>query len=249
MLAYRVIARLDVKGPHLIKGVQMEGLRKLGDPAEFAKRYAEDGADEILYLDTVASLYGRENLLGIVSRTAEAVFVPITAGGGVRSLEDIRRLLRAGADKVALNTAAIREPALLRAASDACGSQAIVVSIEAKRLNGNGGGWEAYTDGGRCRTGRDARAWAAEAARLGAGELLLTSVDRDGTACGAETALAAALEVSIPVVLGGGIGTPAQAVEAAKAADAIALGTALHYRRTSIGAVKTALAEAGKVIR
>ena len=245
-LAFRVIARLDVKGPHLIKGVQMEGLRKLGDPAEFARRYAEEGADEILYLDAVASLYGRGNILSIIEHTADEVFIPITVGGWVRSIEDIRRLLRAGADKVAINTAGIQDPQFLRRAADTVGSQAIVCSIEAKRVNGS---WEAYTDGGRCPTGRDARAWAEEAAELGAGEILLTSVDCDGTARGAEKGLAEALEVPVPVVLSGGIATPEQAQVAAWEADAIALGAGLHYGRTTIQAVKGALRAAGKCIR
>ena len=245
-IAYRVIARLDVKGANLIKGVQMEGLRKLGDPAAFARRYAQDGADEIAYFDTVASLYGRDNLCAILERTATDVFIPITAGGGVRTINDIRRLLASGADKVALNTAAIREPTIIRRAADTVGSQAIVVSIEAKRVNG---GWEAYTDGGRCRTGRDARRWAEESARLGAGEILLTSVDRDGTAKGADVQLAKEIAVGIPVVLGGGIGTPQQALEAAGAADAIAVGAALHYGKTSIPAIKRAMQERGYVVR
>lgn len=246
MLAYRVIARLDVKGPNLIKGRQMEGLRRLGDPAVYARRYADEGADEILFLDTVASLYERAHIARIVERTAEDVFIPITVGGGIRTLGDIRGLLAAGADKVAINTAAVADPAFIARAADTVGAQAICVSIEAKRVNN---GWEAYTDCGRNRTGRCAVAWAEEAVRLGAGEVLLTCVDRDGTMAGAEVGLAELVDVPVPVVLAGGIGNAEHACEAAVYADAIALGSALHYGRTTIAAVKAALAKDGRTIR
>lgn len=246
MLAYRIIARLDVKGPNLIKGIQFEGLRKLGDPAVFARRYADEGADEIIFLDTVASLYSRANIAAIVERTASDVFIPITVGGGIRSLADIRGLLAAGADKVAINTAAIAEPEFISRAADTVGSQAICVSIEAKRVNG---GWEAYTDCGRNRTGRCAVSWAEEAVRLGAGELLLTSVDRDGTMRGAEVELARQIDVGVPVVLAGGIGSAEHACEAANSADALAIGSALHYGKTTIGAVKAALESEGRTVR
>lgn len=248
-LAFRVIARLDVKGPNVIKGVQMEGLRVLGKPSDFARRYAEQGADELLYLDTVASLYARSNLTEIIEKAADGVFVPITVGGGVRTVDDVRRLLVAGADKVALNTAAIADPALVRRAADRVGSQAIVVSIEAKRTGT--ATWEAFTDQGRQRTGRDALEWAEEAARLGAGEILLTSIDRDGTQKGPECELAGAIRarVACPVVLAGGIASAEHAVSAAQSADAIVLGAGLHYGRTSIPAIKTALASAGQVVR
>lgn len=250
MLAFRVIARLDIKGPNLIKGVQMEGLRVLGNPAEFARRYADEGADELLYLDTVASLYGRGHILEIVERTSDDVFVPITVGGGVRSVGDIRRLLAAGADKVAINTAALANPELLREAADTVGCQAIVVSIEAKRSGVNGSlWWECYTDQGRNRTGRDAVRWAELAAELGAGEILLTSIDRDGTRRGADLELARQIVVDVPVILAGGIGTPEHATLAAGTADAIALGSALHYGKTSLGAVKRALEASGKTVR
>jgi cyclase len=246
-----VIARLDVKGPNLVKGWQMEGLRVLGDPAEFARRYADEGADEIVYFDTVASLYGRGNILEIVERTADRVFVPITVGGGVRSIDDVRRLLGAGADKVALNTAALADPALITKLAERVGSQAIVVSIEAKRLNGSPV-WEAYTDQGRNRTSVDAVQWAAEAARRGAGEVILTSIDRDGTRKGPDMGLAlavAAQALTCQVVMGGGIGTPAHAVEASGAADAVCIGAALHHGKTTIPAVKAALADAGRDVR
>ena len=176
----RLIARLDVKDEHLVKGIQYEGLRKLGAPHDFAVRYYEAGIDELLYLDTVASLYGRNNLSGILQRTSADVFIPVTAGGGVRSVQDVRALLRAGADKVAVNTAALKQPALITAIAQAFGRQCMVLSVQAKRRPG--GGWEAYFDNGREHSGRDAVAWAAEGAQRGAGEILLTSVDAEAAA-------------------------------------------------------------------
>ena len=175
----RLIARLDIKGPNLIKGVQLEGLRVLGDPREFAIEYYNAGIDELLYMDIVASLYGRNNLLTTVERTAEEVFVPLTVGGGIRSLSDVRAILNSGADKVAVNTAAMRNPRLLREIADTFGSQCVVLSVEAKRQQS--GEWEAYTDNGRERTGRSVIEWISEATRNGVGEVLITSVDREGT--------------------------------------------------------------------
>lgn len=248
-LAFRVIARLDVKGANVIKGVQFEGLRVVGKPSELARKYAEQGADELLYLDTVASLYGRANLTAIIEEASDGVFIPITAGGGVRSVDDVRRLLAAGADKIALNTGAIADPSLIARCADRVGRQAIVCSVEAKATGA--GNWEAYTDQGRTRSHRCAVQWACEAARLGAGEILLTAIDRDGTQRGADVALAHAVQAQVgcPVVLAGGIGTAQQAREAATVSDAIALGTALHYGRTDIPSVKAALAGAGRVVR
>ena len=187
----RLIARLDVKDEHLVKGIQYEGLRKLGAPHDFAVRYYEAGIDELLYLDTVASLYGRNNLSGILQRTSADVFIPVTAGGGVRSVQDVRALLRAGADKVAVNTAALKQPALITAIAQAFGRQCMVLSVQAKRRPG--GGWEAYFDNGREHSGRDAVAWAAEGAQRGAGEILLTSVDAEGCRRGMDTELVAAV--------------------------------------------------------
>ena len=246
VLSFRVIARLDIKGANLIKGVQMEGLRVIGKPAAFARKYAEEGADEILYLDTVASLYGRNNLTEIIEEASDGVFVPITCAGGVRTVGDVQRLLDAGADKVAINSAAIREPALIRRCADRYGSQAIVVSIEAKRVNG---GWEAYTDCGRERTGKEVKQWAEEAVALGAGEILLTSVDRDGTRRGPDLELAESLDLPVPVVLSGGIAAPEDAKRASKVADALAIGCALHYWNTTIFDVKSALSSVGVPIR
>ena len=201
----RLIARLDVKDEHLVKGIQYEGLRKLGAPHDFAVRYYEAGIDELLYLDTVASLYGRNNLSGILQHTSADVFIPVTAGGGVRSVQDVRALLRAGADKVAVNTAALKQPALITAIAQAFGRQCMVLSVQAKRRPG--GGWEAYFDNGREHSGRDAVAWAAEGAQRGAGEILLTSVDAEGCRRGMDTELVAAVcaAVDVPVVAAGGL--------------------------------------------
>ena len=175
----RLIARLDIKGPNLIKGIHLEGLRVIGDPQEFAVRYYRQGADELLYMDVVASLYGRNNLSDIVQRAVRNVFVPITVGGGIRNLDDVRHILRCGADKVAINTAAVARPELVREVSRRFGAQCTVLSIEAKQQGP--GKWEAYTDNGRERTGLDVVEWARRGAELGAGEILLTSVDREGT--------------------------------------------------------------------
>src|SRR3990167_6351053 len=190
MSLLRLIARLDIKGASVVKGVQMEGLRVVGKPEEMAKRYAEAGADEILYIDTVASLYGRNQLEALLEKTCEEVFVPITVGGGIKSVADARRLFNAGADKIAINTAALKRPDLINEMADKYGSQAVGVSIEAKRVSG---GWECYTDNGRERTGVDAVVWADRSVSNGAGELLLTSVDRDGTRRGFDTELVAAI--------------------------------------------------------
>lgn len=246
MLSFRVIARLDIKGEKLIKGVQMEGLRVLGKPQDFAKRYADAGADELLYIDTVASLYGRNQLESLIEETASEVFIPLTVGGGVKTVDDAKRLLRMGADKISINTAAIRCPDLISRIADCAGSQAVVVSIEAKRVNGH---WEAYTDCGREKSGKDAVEWAHEAEIRGAGEILLTSIDRDGTHSGPDLDLAKQIRVGIPLVLAGGISTPSHVECAAGTADAIAIGSALHYGKTTIRQVKEALAKAGKQVR
>lgn len=233
----RLIARLDVKMEHLIKGIHLEGWRKMGDPKQRARLYYEQGADELLYMDVVASLYGRNNLSGIVRDVASQVFIPITVGGGIRSLEAVKELLSVGADKVAVNTAATQNPDILRAISDTYGSQATVLSIEAKRLAGRN--WEAMTDNGRNHSGRDAVAWAVEGQKLGAGELLVTSIDQDGTGRGMDLDLIAAIarEVDIPVIASGGVGTPAHVVDALKNPDvsAVAIARDLHNGRAVIG--------------
>ena len=247
----RVIARLDVKGPNLVKGIHLEGLRVMGDPQAFARRYYEDGIDEILYIDIVASLYGRNNILDVVRRTAADVFVPLTVGGGLRSVDDVRDALRAGADKVAINTAAIARPELIREVAEAFGSQCVVVSIQTKRLGP--GSWEAYTDNGREKTGLDALTWARRAEALGAGELLVTSVDREGTRKGIELEFLRRVTaaVRVPVIAGGGVGAPEHVREAIAAggADAVAVASVLHYGLHTVGAIKSALAEAGVAVR
>lgn len=244
----RIIARLDVKMDFLIKGVHLEGWRKLGKPDEFAAQYYADGIDELLFMDVVASLYDRNNLFHIVEQVAANVFIPITVGGGIRSVEDAGEALKSGADKVAVNTAVTRDPELITRISETYGSQATVVSIEAKR-NTDGKTWEAQTDNGRNHTGLDVVAWAAEAERLGAGEILLTSIDQDGTGRGFDLELVGAVShaVTIPVIASGGLGHPAHAVEAFADAggDAIALARALHYRNCSVADVRAALSEAG----
>ena len=230
-MSVRVIPRLDIKGPNLVKGIHLEGLRVLGQPEQFARAYYEQGADELVYMDVVASLYGRNSLLDIVSRTARDIFIPLCVGGGLRSVDDIRAVLRAGADKVSLNTAAIARPELIREASRCFGSSTIVVSIEAIRKPD--GSWEAYTDNGRNKTGRSALEWAVQAAELGAGELMITSIDREGTGKGFDLELTRTIadRVSIPVIACGGAGTPGHAVDVVvKAhADAVCMASVLHY--------------------
>jgi cyclase len=227
----RIIPRLDIKGPNLVKGIHLEGLRVLGQPERFARIYYEEGADELLYMDVVASLYQRNSLLDLVSRTAKEIFIPLTVGGGLRSIDDIRAALRAGADKVSLNTAAINRPELVTEAAREFGSSTIVVSIEAIRTTQ--GAYEAHTDNGREATGRDAFEWAVKAAELGAGELLVTSIDREGTGKGFDLELTRriARAVPIPVIACGGAGTLAHVrdVVAEGDADAVCAASILHY--------------------
>ena len=246
----RLIARLDIKGHNLIKGVRLEGLRIVGDPQAFARRYYEAGIDELIYMDTVASLYGRNNLKDIVSRAAEHIFVPLTVGGGLRSTDDVREMLRHGADKVAINTAAVARPALISEVAERFGSQCMVLSVEAKTRTPNK--WEVYTDNGRERTGRDVVDWCRQAVELGAGELLLTSVDREGTRKGFDLDLVRAVSaaVSIPIIASGGMGGPDDAVEAARSgADAVGMADILHYERATIADVRAAVADAGFAVR
>ncbi len=209
MLAKRVIPCLDVKDGRVVKGVRFEGLRDAGDPVEQAARYDREGADEIAFLDIAASPEGRGALVEVVARTADVLRIPLTVGGGVRSEDDVRALLAAGADKVSINTAAVRTPELIERAAGAWGSQAIVIAVDARRAAGPSGGWEVFVNGGRTATGLDAVTWVPEkVARLGAGEILLTSMDRDGTLSGYDIALTRAVSdaVSIPVIASGGVG-------------------------------------------
>jgi cyclase len=227
----RIIPRLDIKGSNLVKGIHLEGLRVLGKPEHYARQYYEQGVDELMYQDVVASLYGRNSLLDIVSRTAQEISIPLTVGGGIRTLDDIRSLLRAGADKVAINTAAVARPDFIREAALAFGSSTIVVAVEAIRESN--GTYLAYTDNGREHTGLNAFAWAEQAANLGAGEIIITSVDREGTGTGYDTELiqGIAAKVTVPVVAHGGAGKPEDVVIAVQAgADAVCLASILHYK-------------------
>lgn len=250
MTNLRLIARLDIKGPNLIKGIHLEGLRVIGDPQHFARRYYEQGADELIYIDIVASLYGRNNLADIVQRAAHDVFVPMTVGGGIRNSDDVRDLLRAGADKVAINTAAVKRPELITEVSRRFGSQCMVLSIEAKsHANGR---WEVYTDCGRERSGVDAVEWARRGVELGAGEILLTSIDQEGTRKGFDTALTRTIAsaVSVPVIASGGYGEARHLAEVVSAAaDAVAIADALHYNRTTMLQLREAARAQGIKVR
>ena len=247
----RVVVCLDVKDGRVVKGTRFEGLRDVGDPVELARRYEAEGADEIVYLDISASREGRGTLLDLVRRTAEVLFVPLTVGGGVRAAADIGPLLRAGADKISVNTAAVTDPTLLTEGADRFGSQCIVISVDAAR--DPAGGWKAFTHGGRDATGLDAVEWAGEAVDRGAGEVLLTSIDRDGVRSGYDVELtrAVAARVHVPVVASGGAG------EAAHLRDAFVQGNAsaalvagiLHDGLTTVGALKSALAGWGVNVR
>ncbi len=247
----RLIARLDIKGPNLIKGIHLEGLRVIGSPAEHALRYYEQGVDELLYMDCVASLYGRNHLGDIVRSAAEKIFVPMTVGGGIRSVDDAIQILRAGADKVAVNTAAVAHPQLITDIARRFGSQCMVLSIEAKQIAPES--WEVYTDNGRERTGLDVIEWARRGAAMGAGEILLTSVDREGTRKGFDIDLLRTVtaEVSVPVIASGGMGCAEDCVAAVRegCADGVAMADILHYKRATIGEIRTHAKAAGLGVR
>lgn len=227
----RVIPRLDIKGPNLVKGIHLEGLRVLGKPEEFARYYYENGADELIYMDVVASLYERNSLHDIISKTARQIFIPLTVGGGLRTLDDITQVLRAGADKVSLNTAAIRDPEIVAKAAQKFGSSTIVVAIEA--IKQNDGSYLAYTDNAREYTGIDVFEWAQKVESLGAGEIMITSVDREGTGEGFDLELTQKVAnlVSIPVIAHGGAGKLSQVSEVVKQGniDAVSIASLLHY--------------------
>jgi cyclase len=252
MLLNRVIPCLDVRDGRVVKGVRFVGLRDAGDPAELAARYADEGADEIVFLDITAAPEARGPLLDAIQRTCRRVFVPLTVGGGIRSVTDAQAVLRAGADRVALNTAAVRDPSLLARVARRFGRQCVVLSIDA-RARAEGGGWEVVVQGGREGTGLDAVAWAQRATELGAGEILLTSIDRDGTQAGYDTALLRAVSaaVTVPVVASGGAGRPADLVSAIVdgRADAVLAASIFHDGIVSIGDVKAALGAAGVPVR
>jgi imidazole glycerol-phosphate synthase subunit HisF len=249
MLAKRIIPCLNVKDGRVVKGVNFVGLRDAGDPVEIAARYDAEGADELAFLDITASHEKRPILLDVVRRTAETVFMPLTVGGGVRELADIRALLNAGADKVSINTAAVARPEFVREAAERFGTQCIVVAVDAKQ---RGEGWEVFTHGGRTATGLDALDWARRMESYGAGEILLTSMDRDGTRLGYDLALTAAIAraVRVPVIASGGVGILDHLYEGLQAgADAVLAASIFHYRECTIGQVKRYLAERGVAVR
>ncbi|MEI8229666.1 MAG: imidazole glycerol phosphate synthase cyclase subunit [Candidatus Peregrinibacteria bacterium] len=250
MLKIRIIPRLDVKGSSIVKGIHMEGLRVVGRPQDMARKYFEQGADEMIIMDTVASLYGRSPDFALMRTVADELFIPLTMGGGIQSLHDITNLLRAGADKIAINTYAIRNPPLIAEAVRQFGSQCIVLSVEAKRTPE--GWWEAYTEGGREHSGRNVIDWVREALDLGIGEILLTSVDSDGTRMGYALDLIRAVTAisTVPVIAHGGARDSASLFAAIETgADAVALATILHYDECSIGPLKRELSRCGLPIR
>jgi imidazole glycerol-phosphate synthase subunit HisF len=254
MLGRRVIPCLDVADGRVVKGTRFVDLVDAGDPPELAERYWHEGADELVFLDITAAPEGRATLLAIVERTASRVFIPLTVGGGVRSVDEMRAVLRSGADKVALNTAAVERPGLIAECAVAFGSQAVVVALDARRRGPTvEDGWEVVVQGGRTPTGRDAIAWAVEAAGLGAGELLVTSIDRDGTGHGFDTELLRAIvaRVGVPVIASGGAAGPADFVAAVRdgGADAVLAAGIFHRGEHTIGAVKAAMAAAGLPVR
>ena len=239
----RLIPRLDIKGPNLIKGIHLEGLRVIGDPQEYAAQYYNEGADEWIYIDAVASLYQRNSLTDIVRHTAQNIFIPMTVGGGVRSIDDVKTMLRVGADKVAINTAAVKRPQLVTEVARRFGSQCMVLSIQAKKKSDHK--WEVYTDNGREKTGLDVLPWAKRGAELGAGEILLTSVDQEGTRKGFDYELVKEISsaVSIPVIASGGMGSMEHLLKVVKSgqADAVAMADVLHYGRIKLREIRTAV--------
>ena len=252
-LAKRIIPCLDVDNGRVVKGVQFVDMRDAGDPVEVAKRYDEQGADELTFLDITASSDDRETMVHVVEEVAGQVFIPLTVGGGIRTVEDIRRMLNAGADKVAINTAAVHNPEFVREAAEKFGSQCIVVAIDAKQVGEAPPRWEIFTHGGRKPTGIDAVAWAQKMVEYGAGEILLTSMDRDGTKAGFDLALthAVAEAVSVPVIASGGVGSLAHLAEGVTegGADAVLAASIFHFGEYTIEQAKRAMAERGVEVR
>ncbi|HOL37517.1 MAG TPA: imidazole glycerol phosphate synthase subunit HisF [Rubrivivax sp.] len=258
MLAKRIIPCLDVTGGRVVKGVNFVALRDAGDPVEIAARYDEQGADELTFLDITATSDGRDLILPIIEAVASQVFIPLTVGGGVRTVADVRRLLNAGADKVSFNSAAIADPEVIRAASERYGAQCIVVAIDAKRRRGDdlaarGAGWDVYSHGGRRNSGLDAVAWARRMTEQGAGEILLTSMDRDGTRSGFDLELTRAVSdaVPVPVIASGGVGTLEHLVDGIRigGADAVLAASIFHYGEFTVAQAKSRLAREGITVR
>lgn len=236
----RIIARLDIKGANLIKGVHLEGLRVIGSPEEYSTEYYHQGADEMLYIDAVASLYGRNNLTSLIEATVKDVFIPITVGGGIRTLNDVYKILRSGADKIAINTAAVKNPEILGEIAKHFGSQSLVLSVEAKKSGP--GQWRAMTDNGREKTDLDVVQWCKQAVDLGIGEILLTSIDQEGTRNGFDLDLVKAVSAvaPVPVIASGGMGSVSHLIDVVNngQCDAVAMADILHYKRMSIGEIK-----------
>lgn len=247
----RLIARLDIKGPNLIKGIHLEGLRVIGSPNEHALRYYLQGADELIYMDCVASLYGRNNLVDIIKTAAKDIFIPITVGGGIRSCDDALDILRTGADKVAINTAAVADPGLITSIARRFGSQCMVLSVEAKHIRQDR--WEVYTNNGRERTGLDVIEWIKRGVAMGAGEILLTSIDKEGTRKGFDIELVKAVstEVNVPIIASGGMGKLEDLLLVVNkgGADAVAMADILHYKRADIGKIRAIAKNAGLGVR
>lgn len=251
MRKIRIIPRLDIKGPNLIKGVHLEGLRIIGEPSQFAQKYYQDGADEMIYIDSVASLYERNNILAIVKETANEIFIPLTVGGGIRTLDDAYSALRSGADKVAINTAAIRNPHLITNIADDFGTQCVVISIEAKQTDERK--WECYVDNGREKTGIDVIEWVKKIQDLGAGEILLTSIDNEGTKKGFDIPLVSEVMkiAKIPVIASGGMGTLDHLIELVNETDvnAIAVASVLHYNLFTLSDIHRTVSKLGFEVR
>ncbi len=250
MKKIRIIARLDIKDDYVVKGRQLEGVRRIGDTNELALKYYNDGIDEIIYVDNVASLYGRNNLDDVVYKTTENIFIPVTVGGGIRSVQDVRKMLSKGADKVAINTAAIKDESLITAVSEAFGAQCMVLSIQAKKMADNY--WEALYDNGREHSGKDVVEWAKRGQELGAGEILLTSVDHDGMMNGMDLDLIKAVDeaVTIPVISCGGVRNADDIYEAEQiGVSAVALGSILHYNKITVSEIKSQLSDKGGKVR
>jgi imidazole glycerol-phosphate synthase subunit HisF len=252
MLAKRIIPCLDVTGGRVVKGINFAQLRDAGDPVEIAARYNDQGADELTFLDITATVDGRDLILPIIEAVASQVFIPLTVGGGVRTVQDVRRLLNAGADKVSFNSAAVANPDVIRSASAKYGAQCIVVAIDAKGRP-DGSGWDVYTHGGRNNTGLDAIAWAQHMVACGAGEILLTSMDRDGTQIGFNLSLTKAVSdaVSVPVIASGGVGTLAHLADGIQqgGADAVLAASIFHYGHHTVGQAKAFMASRGIAVR
>ncbi len=252
MLSKRIIPCLDVRAGKVVKGIQFLGIQEVGDPVELARQYYEQGADELVFLDITATSDDRETMVQVAEAVAKEIFIPFTIGGGIRSIEDIKKMLRAGADKVSLNSAALKNPDLIRQGAEMFGSQCIVLAVDAKRRE-DGSGWDAYLAGGRINTGKDVLEWVREAVALGAGEILLTSMDADGTKEGFDIELCQAVReaVPVPVIASGGCGSLAHFHEVfeKEAADAALAASLFHYGELSVGEVKDYLRDRGVCVR